>query len=289
MNIKQALQQAQQRLNRARLNNSSLGAAVDAQVLLTSILQCNTAHLAAWPEKNLSKEQESRFQTLVKQRKEGQPVAYLVGQREFWSLEFSVNNSTLIPRPETETLVDYILTTFSSDTNIKLLDMGTGTGAIAISIASERPGWLIVASDISQSALKLARQNSNRHHTDHITFKKSNWFENLTADKFNIIVSNPPYIACDDPHLRQGDVRFEPHSALISGPTGMDDIEHLCAQAKNHLINNGCLIIEHGYNQKKQVADCFAKNGFTEIFQQQDLSGQPRMTTGRITNTSPTA
>lgn len=277
MIIRQALQQASQ-----RLSESSPSAMLDAQVLLTHVLQCNSAHLAAWPEKELSEEQESNYLLLVEQRLQGNPVAHLTGSREFWSLNFSVDNSTLIPRPETETLVEFILEKFSDKESLKLLDMGTGTGAIALSIANEKPDWEIIASDVSDKALALATQNSNEHQTANVTFIQSDWFKYIDQKDFDIIVSNPPYIASDDPHLLQGDVRFEPESALSSGETGMDDIEHICSHAKNYLLNNGWLIVEHGYNQKQQVADCFTRNGFTEIEQRQDLSGHTRMTAGKI-------
>ena len=276
MNIQQALQQASK-----DLSGTSPSAMLDAQVLLTHVLQCNTAHLAAWPEKALSDAQQADYLQLVKQRRQGTPVAHLTGSREFWSLDFSVDNSTLIPRPETETLVEYLLDNFASRENLKLLDMGTGTGAIAISIAKEKPDWEIVASDISEQALKLARQNSSHHDTDNVSLIQSDWFENIGQKNFDIIISNPPYIASDDPHLTLGDVRFEPKSALSSGTTGMDDIEHICSHAKEYLLKNGWLIVEHGYNQKQQVADCFSRNGFTEITQQQDLSGHTRMTAGK--------
>ena len=249
--------------------------------MLTHVLRCNTAHLVAWPEKELSEQQQTLYLQLIKQRQQGLPIAHLTGQREFWSLNFAVDNSTLIPRPETETLVEYILSNFNDTENLTLLDMGTGTGAIAVSIASEKPMWEIVACDFSEDALALAKHNSNSHQTDNITFIQSDWFSNISRHDFDIIVSNPPYIATDDPHLQQGDVRFEPQSALSAGKTGMDDIEHLCTHAKNHLVNNGWLIVEHGYNQKQSVAECFAKNGFTEIEQQKDLSGHTRMTAGK--------
>ena len=276
MNIKQALQQASQ-----NLAESSPSAKIDAQILLNHILQCNTAHLLAWPEKKLNEEQISSYQQLIQQRQQGLPVAYLTGLREFWSLNFSVNNSTLIPRPETETLIEFILDKFSNRKEIKLLDMGTGTGAIAITIATEKPGWNIFASELSADALNLARHNSNSHQTNNISFVQSNWFTNIKQSDFDIIVSNPPYIANDDPHLLAGDVRFEPQSALSAGAAGMDDIEHLCRHAKKHLKKNAWLIIEHGYNQKRLVSDCFAKNGFTQIEQKQDLSGHIRMTAGK--------
>jgi release factor glutamine methyltransferase len=276
MNIQQALQQASQ-----TLADSSPSATLDAQVLLSYVLQRNSAHLLAWPEKDLSKEQQSHYQQLLHQRQRGVPVAYLTGSREFWSLNFSVNNSTLIPRPETETLVEYILTNFNKDDNLTMLDMGTGSGAIAIAIASEKPGWKITASDISEQALQMARQNSQFHQTDNITFINSNWFENIKQNDFDIIVSNPPYIAQNDAHLKQGDVRFEPATALSSGKRGMDDIEHLCLQAQGYLRKEGWLIIEHGYDQQQLVADCFVKNRFIEIQQRQDLSGHTRMTAGK--------
>ncbi|MCK4834180.1 MAG: peptide chain release factor N(5)-glutamine methyltransferase [Gammaproteobacteria bacterium] len=276
MNIHQALQ-----LAKTDLAGSSPSAVLDGQVLLAFSLNCNTAHLAAWPEKDLDKEQAARYQQLIQQRASGIPVAHLTGTREFWSSNLHVDDSTLIPRPETELLVEFILEKFADDTNLKLLDMGTGTGAIAISIAREKPDWSIFASDISEQALSLAAKNTKIQQTD-ITLIHSDWFSDITEKDFDVIVSNPPYICSDDPHLSQGDVRFEPRSALVSGDDGMDDIEHLCAQAKNHLAENGWLIVEHGYNQDQLVADCFSKNAYTDIQQRQDLSGHTRMTAGKL-------
>jgi len=275
MNIQQALQQACETLSK---NGES--ADIDAQVLLSHVLQCNSAHLMTWPEKDLDEKQAAAYLQLIAQRKQGLPVAHLTGQREFWSLNLSVDNSTLIPRPETETLVEFILQKFSDKKNLKLLDMGTGTGAIAIAISSEKPDWKIFASDVSEQALTLATKNSAQHKTN-ITFIHSDWFGNINEHDFDIIVSNPPYIAEHDPHLQTGDVRFEPQGALTAGKTGMDDIEHLCAQAKNHLQKNGWLIVEHGYNQAQLVAECFAENAYAQIEQRQDLSGHMRMTTGK--------
>jgi len=274
MNIQQALQQA-----RETLSKNGESADIDAQVLLSHVLQCNSAHLMTWPEKDLDETQAACYLQLIEQRKQGLPVAHLTGQREFWSLNFSVDNSTLIPRPETETLVEFILEKFGEKKNLKLLDLGTGTGAIAIAIASEKPKWHIFACDVSEQVLKLATKNNEQHKTN-ITFIHSDWFSNINEQNFDIIVSNPPYIASDDPHLQTGDVRFEPQGALTAGKTGMDDIEHLCVQAKNHLQKNGWLIVEHGYNQAQPVSDCFTKNAYTKIEQKKDLSGHTRMTAG---------
>lgn len=276
MNIQQALNQANQ-----ILANSSPSPQLDAQVLLTHVLNCNTAHLAAWPEKELDEKQSERYLHLIDQRQQGVPVAHLTGQREFWSLNLAINNSTLIPRPETETLVEFILENYGDRQQLKLLDMGTGTGAIAVAIASEKPGWEIFASDNSAAALALTEHNKEHHQVSNITLLHSDWFDNIVHNDFDIIVSNPPYIASDDPHLQQGDVRFEPQSALTSGITGMNDIEHLCANAKNYLTNNGCLIVEHGYNQKQLVAECFSRHDYTAIRQVEDLSGHSRMTAGK--------
>jgi len=276
LNIQQALHHANE-----QLGTSSPSPLLDAQILLSFVLHCNSAHLIAWPDKTLNEEQLSRYLLLVKQRNRGHPVAHLTGTKEFWSLDFFVDDSTLIPRPETETLIEFTLDNFSENKRLKLLDMGTGSGAIAISIASERAEWEIIACDISEQALVLANKNSLFHQTKNISLINSDWFSNIKDNNFDIIISNPPYIETDDPHLSQGDVRFEPASALTAGETGMDDIEQLCSQAKGYLTKGGTLIIEHGYNQKQKVFDCFTKNSFEKIEQKQDLSGHVRMTTGK--------
>lgn len=284
MNIQQALQYAIQ-----SFAETSPSATLDAHVLLSHILTCNSAHLMAWPEKDLSEQQLEKFKHKIKQRQQGIPIAHLTGQREFWSLNFKVNSSTLIPRPETETLVEFILNTFGKKENLAVLDMGTGTGAIAISLASEKPDWNITASDISSAALTLAKENSVTLNTKNVTFMQSDWFKNIKhrvfdvkhdERPFDIIVSNPPYIAINDPHLTEGDIRFEPETALTSGATGMNDIEHLCSQAKNYLSASGWLIVEHGYNQKTASAECFTRNDYKNIIQKKDLAGHYRMTAG---------
>ncbi len=275
MKVQQALQSAVK-----TLTDTSPSANLDAQILLSYILNCNRAHLIAWPEKELSLQQIDNFQKLITQRQHGSPVAHLTGQREFWSLNFKVNNSTLIPRPETETLIEFILEKFGEKKTLTLLDIGTGTGAIAITLANEKPDWRITATDISAAAIALAKENSAMLNTENIALLQSDWFTNIPQQTFDIIVSNPPYISTNDPHLTKGDVRFEPKSALTSGKTGMDDIEHLCSQAKNYLAKDGWLIIEHGYNQKTATAECFTRNDYKNISQQNDLAGHCRMTAG---------
>jgi release factor glutamine methyltransferase len=238
------------------------------------------AHLLTWPEQALTDTQQKEFEQLCKKRQQGRPVAYLTGQREFWSLALEVNPSTLIPRPETETLVDFVLTRFPPEPALKLLDMGTGSGAIAISIASERPGWTVTASDISQAALDTAQRNAEHNHV-RLSLINSNWFDAIEQNDFDIIISNPPYIASSDPHLGAGDVRFEPETALVSGNDGLDAIGHLCQHASDHLVSHGWLIVEHGYDQKESVRRCFTGCGFNAIVQLDDLAGQPRMTAGQ--------
>lgn len=275
MNIQQALQYAAE-----QLSESSSSITLDTQLLLSHVLNCDITHLIAWPEKELDHQQKQQFQALIIKRQHGTPIAHLTGHREFWSLNFKVNNSTLIPRPETETLIEFILEEFGEAKKQNVLDMGTGTGAIAITLANEKPEWSITACDISADAITLALKNKAELKTNNVTFLQSNWFSNIPQQTFDIIVSNPPYIAVDDPHLKEGDVRFEPETALTSGKNGMNDIVHLCSQAKPYLSSKGWLIVEHGYNQKDDVADCFRRNNYQSICQRSDLAGHCRMTAG---------
>jgi release factor glutamine methyltransferase len=256
---------------------------LDAEILLAHVLHCDRSHLIAWPDKQLQTDQLEQFESLLEQRIHGTPIAYLTGSREFWSLDMEVSEDTLIPRPETETLVEYVLEHFPADLSFKLLDAGTGSGAIAVAIASERPGWKLVASDVDQASVQLAQRNAGKHGIGNIEFLHSDWFDNIEHKDFDIIISNPPYIAEQDPHLCRGDVRFEPRRALTSGTHGMDAIEHLCQHAVQHLKPGGRLIVEHGYDQADSVYECFRHNGFINIEQTCDLGGHIRMTAGRVT------
>jgi release factor glutamine methyltransferase len=265
-----------------RLESTSPSAGVDAEILLCHVLDCSRSHLIAWPEKRLSEEQQRRYHELIEQRAAGRPVAYLTGTREFWSFPLKVNASTLIPRPETETLVEFVLERFDAGTSLKVADLGTGSGAIACALASERPGWNIVACDISAAALEVARNNARMHNLDNIRFVQSDWFSALANEsRFDLLVSNPPYIAAADPHLSTGDVAFEPATALVSGADGLDDIRRIAAQAPIRLKIGGWLVLEHGYDQQPAVAAILREAGFDAIEQRHDLAGTPRMTAGR--------
>jgi len=263
-----------------QLEKHSDSARLDAEVLLCSVLEKNRSYLMTWPEKKLSEDQLKHFQELLEQRLQGNPIAHITGHKEFWSLDLKISKNTLIPRPETELLVEQVLEQFPAVTNKKLLDLGTGSGAIALAIASERPHWEITATDQSASALNIAQENAQRLDITNIEFKQGSWYQAVAEKKFDIIASNPPYIVNTDPHLKLGDVRFEPLSALASGTDGLDDINEITIQAKQHLNQGGFLIIEHGYDQQTAVNDIFNKAGFNNVTQTLDLSNNPRNTFG---------
>ncbi len=254
---------------------------LDAEVLLAHSLHKDRSWLMTWPERELDATQLAAFHALLRRRIEGEPVAHILGEREFWSLSIRVTPDTLIPRPETELMIETLLELYPDSPPLSLLDMGTGTGAIALAMASERPTWRISATDQSAAALEVARHNANQHQLD-IECIHGSWFEPLGSRRFDMIASNPPYIPEQDPHLQQGDVRFEPRSALAAGADGLDDIRLICARAGAHLNPGGLLIIEHGYDQKDAVLRIFTDNGFENIQQIHDLAGQPRLTLGII-------
>ena len=266
---------------RLQLQTASPSPAVDASILMCHILDCSSSHLIAWPEKELTPQQATAFSHVLQRRLEGEPVAYITGKREFWSLTLKVSSDVLIPRPETETLVEFVLELFSDRSEMKIADLGTGSGAIACALASEQPHWQIIATDISAAALDIARINASSHNLDNIHFHLGAWFEPVNDHDFDLIISNPPYVAADDHHLMEGDVRYEPGIALASGEQGLDAITTLTRQAANYLITGGWLIVEHGYDQQQSVYDCFEQDGFEEIIQLTDLAALPRATAGR--------
>lgn len=259
------------------LAGSSDSAKLDAQVLLLNILQKPHSYLFTWPEQVLSSEQQQQFELACQRRLTGEPVAHITGQREFWSLSLEVNATTLIPRPDTETLVEQALQ-LSLPASAKVLDLGTGTGAIALALGTEMPSWQIIAVDRVDDAVALATRNQQRLAINNVLVKQSNWFSALEGEKFDLIVSNPPYIESTDIHLQQGDVRFEPLSALVADDDGMADIKQIISQSRDYLRAKGYLLIEHGFAQSRAVSAAFAAMGFTAINTVKDLGNNDRVT-----------
>jgi release factor glutamine methyltransferase len=256
---------------------SSESAKLDAQVLLLHILQKPHSYLFTWPEHALSDEQQSQFNVFIQRRLKGEPVAHITGLREFWSLSLEVNATTLIPRPDTETLVEQALE-IALPATAKVLDLGTGTGAIALALGSEMPSWQITAVDRVSDAVALATRNQQRLAINNVHVKQSNWFSELHGEKFNLIVTNPPYIESSDIHLNQGDVRFEPLSALVADDCGMSDIKQIITQSRDYLSSNGYLLIEHGFEQGEAVRHFFEKMAFVNIKTVKDLGNNDRVT-----------
>lgn len=251
---------------------------LDAELLLAHVTGQSRTSFRAWPEREVTPEQAQVFLRLVAERASGRPVAHLLGQQEFWSLPLKVSPATLIPRPDTECLVETALT-LPLPPDARVLDLGTGTGAIALALASERPDWQVTACDLVAEAVALARDNA-RALGLRLQVWQSRWFENLPSAHFDLIVSNPPYIKEGDHHLAQGDVRFEPASALVSGPDGLDDLREIVAQAPDWLVAGGWLLVEHGYDQGDAVRRLFRARGFDRVSTQQDYGGRERLTSG---------
>jgi release factor glutamine methyltransferase len=250
---------------------------LEAEILLAHVLQVSRSYLYTWPEKSIEEKQEVEFQRCIVKRINREPIAYITGHREFWSLDLSVTPSVLIPRPETELLVELALQKIQTK-NALIADLGTGSGAISLALASERPNWSIYATDKSHEALDIAKQNAERLHLTTISFYQGEWCEALPQLKYDAIVSNPPYLAQDDPHLQQGDLRFEPLSALASGQQGLDDIREIIQSARDYLKPQGLLLLEHGYTQAQKVSSIFQEAGYNTIEIYQDFAGQDRVT-----------
>jgi len=272
MDLKSALDWATQELT---TNHDT--AKLDSEVLLAKILNKDRSYLYTWPEKNLTSEQIQQFKTTIDKRKTGIPVAYLVSKKEFWSLELTVSEDTLIPRPETELLVEQALTLIPDNESWQIADLGTGSGAIALAIASERKQCHLTATDKFLPALNIAKKNAQLNNITNITFVQSDWFLSLAKQQFNMIISNPPYVADNDPLLLQGDVRFEPATALQSGNDGLDDIRFIIKNAGSNLVKDGWLLLEHGFEQHESVQKILSDNNFKNITTVNDLSGHPRV------------
>ena len=253
--------------------------ALDKEVLLCHVLNKDRTYLFTWPERTLDQQQLSAFYALLERRQKGEPVAYLTGVREFWSLSLKVHQSTLIPRPDTERLVEIALEVMP-DRILNVVDLGTGTGAIALALASERKRWVVTGIDQSEEAVSLAKENASLNQLDRVNFKVGSWCEGIAPRSVDLVVSNPPYIASTDPHLRQGDVRFEPLSALVAGQNGLSDIVDITKQSSECLTPKGWLMVEHGFEQAADVRRIFKGYGYTEVSSHQDLSGNDRVTIG---------
>jgi release factor glutamine methyltransferase len=253
---------------------------LDAELLMVNSTGWSRASLRAWPERLLDDEQMARFRSGVEQRAQGHPVAHILGEQGFWSLPLRVNAATLIPRPDTESLVESALALPLPDA-ARVLDLGTGTGAIALALASERPAWQVTACDAVPAAVALAQLNAELLALP-VDVRTSHWFDGLPPQTFDLIISNPPYVRAGDYHLGQGDVRFEPASALVAGAEGLDDLRLIIGQAPKWLAVGGWLVVEHGFDQALQVRELFSAAGFQGIRTQQDYGGQDRLTLARL-------
>jgi release factor glutamine methyltransferase len=271
MNISSAIQQAT-----VELHASSDSPRLDAELLMCYCLKISRTYLYSHSEYELTDKQQSFWYHLLQARKKHQPIAYLTGQKEFWSLDFALSHHALIPRPATECLIEYTLAQTDSDKLLSVCDLGTGSGTIAITLAKSRPKWKIIAVDIQATAVALARYNAHYHHCPQIEFYQSDWFNKLPQKTFDIIISNPPYIDETDPHLQQGDVLHEPRIALQSPKQGMYDLLYLIEQSSEHLRPNGILILEHGYQQQPNVLNAMTEFGLKDAQGFLDHDQQPR-------------
>ncbi|RUO32121.1 peptide chain release factor N(5)-glutamine methyltransferase [Aliidiomarina sedimenti] len=254
-------------------------ALLDAQLLLQHVLGCDRQYLYMHPEQGLDDQQWQNYRTLIEKRRDGYPVAHLVGFRDFWDLTLAVNDSTLIPRPDSEILVEQALLLALKD-DAKVLELGTGTGAIALALANERPRWQLTALDKSAEAVQLATTNRDRNGlTDRLTLLQSDWFAALkAAQRFDLIISNPPYIDPDDAHLQLGDVRFEPRSALVADDQGYADLRFIIEQAPEHLNPGAWVMLEHGFAQGPKVRAFFSEKGYEKVNTVTDYANLDRVT-----------
>lgn len=274
MRLDDALRQARDQLA------ASPSPGLDAELLLCRVIGESRAYLRTWPERTLSDHQQQAFQALVARRAQGEPVAHLTGEREFFGRPFLVSPHTLIPRPDTETLVEAVLGNLP-ETPLRAVDLGTGSGAIGVTLALERPAWTVTLTDASRPALAVARDNAERLGA-RVGLVCCDWLDGLSGGPFDLIVSNPPYIDPRDEHLERGDLRFEPRSALAANDHGLADLRMIVAQAHDALAPGGWLMLEHGFDQGGAVRTLLGERGFFDVHTRQDLAGNDRVTAGRL-------
>ena len=278
MTIDEALQDAV-----AALASSSDSARLDAEILLAHVLNQQRSYLRTHADDTFSIADRQSYAALIARRQRGEPIAYLNGHKEFWSLDLHVNQHTLIPRPETELLIETVLTLFPDKAQcIKAADLGTGSGAIALALASERLHWEIFAVDMSDSALRTARDNAQRLRINNVSFYLGDWFTALPEREFDLVVSNPPYLSKEEWPAYADGLAFEPECALLSGEDGLDAIRQICQTAHQYIRPGGVLLVEHGFLQGQSVRDLFILAGCSGVQTIHDLSGQDRITIGRF-------
>jgi release factor glutamine methyltransferase len=265
-----------------QLQSTSDSPQLDCELLLCYLLDVDRTWLRTWPEKEVSKSLEAKFCALLEKRVQGQPIAYLVGSRGFWSMDLQVSTDTLIPRPETELLVELALG-LKLPKNSYGLDLGTGTGAVALALATERPDMNFTAVDSQVGAVSLANKNCQNLGLSNVAIFQSDWFDSvqLMDNQFDLIISNPPYISANDPHLQQGDVRYEPNTALVSGIDGLDDLQKIIAKSPAYLKSDGWLLLEHGFDQGAAVVRLMSRAGFKKVVTHKDYNQIDRVTLGQ--------
>lgn len=253
--------------------------ALDANLLLAFVLDKPRSYLFAHPEADISRSAAAQFHALIERRRAGEPVAYLLGEQGFWSLELAVSDAVLVPRPETELLVETALKRLPRSQSDRVADLGTGSGAIALALATERPDCRVIATDVSREALSVARANARRLQLSQIEFREGDWLAPVAGQTFDLIAANPPYVAAEDPHL--ADLAFEPRAALVADDCGRGCLRHLVEHGLAHLIPGGWLLLEHGMDQDAFVRGLMERTGYVAVATEPDLAGHPRVTLGR--------
>lgn len=269
--IREALDAAQQATSR-----------IEARVLLREVLQQSDAWLLAHDDELLTADQAQQYVALVVRRVAGEPIAYITGRREFYGREFQVTPAVLIPRPETELLVELALQRLPAGASARVLDLGTGSGCIGITLAAERPQAQVTLVDVSKAALEIAQTNAGQWAPANTRLLHGDWYSAIADEPYDLIVANPPYVAEDDTHLQQGDLRFEPRTALAAGVDGLNDLQRIIALAPQHLRAGGCLLLEHGHDQAVACAWLLEAAGFQDVFNASDLAGVPRVSGGQL-------